>query len=638
MRLRKRGQNPEEQVEEVLQPIGSKQLKNFTAELQRYNSDLNFTKQRIVASEQWWKLRNTSEEKKTSAIGKDGGFTSKSAWLHNVLVSKHADAMEAYPEPIFLPREPADRQEAEMLSCIVPCILEQNNFEDSYSNVMWQKLKTGTGVYKVTWDATKLNGLGDISIERANILNLFWEPEQEDIQKSKYFFEVSLVDKEELKARYPQLEGKLKGKTFVSARFLHDDRNSKDDKATVVEVYYHKVVDGKDTVQYCAYVEDVVLEATENMNSAGMYDHGLYPYVFDALYPDEGNPCGHGYVDVCKSPQTEIDLMKTAFVKNAMAGATPRYFRTKNSGVNEEQFNDLSKNLVDVNSIDERGIKAIEHVSLDSNYVGLLDRAINELRETSGNTETANGVSNSGVTAASALAILTEASGKGSRDSSRASYRAFKKVVEMVVELMRQFYDMPRKFRIMGENGIERYETYTNAGLKIQRTPGAFGQKDVFRKPVFDIKISAQKKNVYTRVSQNELALQFFKLGFFNTQLMPQVLMCLKMMDFEGKDEVIKEVSKNGTLQQKLEKYMQFSLGLVAKYEPDMLPGIQQDIMQTLGGSMPTGSSSVATEITQADNVTGLQKKEYGRVANAREQAVQASQPDSGRVLREETR
>ena len=64
-------------------------------------------------------------------------------------MNKHADGIEAYPEPNILPREENDRAEAVRLSAIIPAVLEQNDFEETYSDVLWQKLKTGTGVYSI---------------------------------------------------------------------------------------------------------------------------------------------------------------------------------------------------------------------------------------------------------------------------------------------------------------------------------------------------------------------------------------------------------------------------------------------------------------------------------------------------------
>lgn len=622
------GQEPE-MLPDGRAPIGEEQCRRFTEILQKYNAGKAQTVARIQASEQWWKLRNTVQEQSSTAIGADGGWSSRSGWLHNVIVSKHADAMENYPEPNILPREAGDRQEATMLSGIIPCVLEQNEFEDTYSDVMWQKLKTGTGVYKVVWNRHKLNGLGDISVERVNLLNLYWEPGITDIQKSRFVFHTELRDKDLLLEEHPELEDKVKSSTFVSAKFLYDDSVSTEDKVTVIDVYYHRTVGGKKTLQYCQYVGDAVLYATENepeMAERGLYDHGLYPYVFDALYPIEGSPCGYGYIDICKNPQTEIDLLKTSFVKNSMVGATPRYFVRGDAGVNEEELADLSKPFVHVPNVDDNFMRRIEHTSLDGNYINVLNATINELRETSGNTETSNGSVSSGVTAASAIAALQEASGKGSRDSTRGSYRAYTQIVNLCIELIRQFYDLPRQFRIVGQYGAQEFVTYSNQGIQPQPQGTDFGFDMGYRLPVFDIKVSAQKKNVYTKVTQNELALQFFQMGFFNPQMADQALACLDMMDFDDKQQIMQMVSRNGTLGEKLMQYMQLALTLAQRYEPEAAEMIAQDVATSMGGGTPGAAASA--ELNQTDNIAGVQKDEPGIVKNARARAGEASSVD----------
>ena len=637
----------------VMTAIGEEQLREFTLILREYNSGLHLTKERIISSENWWKLRNTREEQKETNVGQDGAFAARSAWLHNVIVSKHADAMEAFPEPIFLPREASDRQEAKMLSAVVPCILDENGFEQVYSDAQWQKCKTGTGAYKIVWDKNKLNGLGDVGITRVNLLNLYWEPGVTDIQKSRYFFHTELQDKDVLEERYPQLKGKLKDSSFVSSKFLYDDSVKTENKATVIEVYYRRMVNGQRVLHYCKYVGDQVLFATENEQEAltdemgnpigdamavtGLYDHGDYPYVFDALYPIEGSPCGYGYVEVCRNPQTEIDLMKTAFVKNAMVGAVPRYFSRQDGNVNEGEFLDLSKPIVHVNgSVDEASLRQINFNQLPGVYVNMLDRSIQELRETTGNTETSTGTA-SGVTAASAIAALQEASGKGSRDATQTSYRAFSRICKMVVELIRQFYDVPRTFRIMGEMGQEQFVSYSNSGLRPVAQGMAFGQDMGFRKPEFDIKVSAQKKNVYTRVSQNELALQFFKMGFFNPQLTDQTMMCLEMMDFDGKDELMQKVARMGGMMQLLQQCLPLAIQAMAQVNPAMAQQLMMQAQQMGVAAMPAapgGGGNIS--LTQGDNIKGIQPKEHGIVRNARERANEATQPSTGKVVRAE--
>lgn len=129
---------------------------------------------------------------------------------------------------------------------------------------MWQKLKEGTGCYKVVWDKDKLNGLGDVAVERTNILNLFWEPGVGDIQHSRYLFHTELMDRDLLEEIYPQCRDKLKGDLFTAKHYSYDDSVRTDGKCTVVEVYYHV---GR-VLHYCKFVGDIVLYATENETEA----------------------------------------------------------------------------------------------------------------------------------------------------------------------------------------------------------------------------------------------------------------------------------------------------------------------------------------------------------------------------------
>lgn len=622
-------------------PIGKQQLQKFTGILREYKAGKTRTESRIIAAENWWKLRNTAEEQKKTEIGHDGGFTSVSAWLHNVVTSKHADAIEAYPEPNILPREPGDKQDAQMLSSVIPCILEQNDFEATYSDAMWSKMKFGTAAYKVVWDKNIDNGLGDIRVDRLNLLNVFWEPGIEKIQQSRYIFQTELVDKDVLRRKYPELENKLKGTGLLSAKFLYDDKVDTSNKATVIEVYYKSHQGGKTVLHYCKYVDDYVIYATENetqpvtddmgnviaqpMASTGLYDHGEYPFIFDPLFPIEGSPCGYGFIDLGLNPQIAIDLMNTAFIKNAVVGSIPRYISNNDEAtINEKEMLDTKNPIIHIKgSVDEMSLRLMPHNSLDGNYLNLLDRYIQEMRETTGNTETSTGNISSGVTAASAIAALQEAAGKGSRDSNQASYRAYCKIVKLCIELIRQFYDLPRRFRIIGEYGAMEFVQYSNAGLT-QALPGLNGEVG-YRKPEFDIKVSAQKKSVYTKVANNEMALQFFQLGFFNPQLAEQALLCLEMMDFDGKDAIMQKISKNARLFQMFSFYVQQTMMLAAASGNTALANqAAMDMQQVLGMGAAAASGGMVS------GISGGYPEESSVTKNARERTANTTAPREG--------
>lgn len=612
-------------------PVDSTRLAEFTKILQKYKAGKASIEKRTVAAENWWKLRNSAEERKVSDDA--AGFRAVSGWLHNVIVSKHADAMEAFPEPNILPREAGDKQEAGILSKIIPVILEQNDFEKTYSDCMWQKLKTGTGIYKVFWDADKAGGLGDIAIERTDLLNVFWEPGVKDIQDSRYFFHTSLENNEDLIEQYPQLEGKLKNIGFAPTRFIYDDSVPTDGKTTVIDVYYKRRENGKNVLHYCKFAGDTVLCSTENEAaqwlpneereegfrfSAGLYEHGMYPFVFDSLFPVEGSPCGYGFIDLCQNSQTQIDMMQTAFIKNTMVGAIPRYFQRIDGAVNEEEFLDLTKPVIHVSgNLGEDSLRIVDYRPLSGNYLDMRTSVINELRETSGNTETATGIVNAGVTAASAIAALQEASGKGSRDATRESYRVYSRIIYLCIELIRQFYELPRQFRITGALGLEEFVSYDNAGIRPQYQ-GMMGGIDLgMRMPVFDIKVVPQKSSSYTKMTQNELALQFYQLGFFAENQADQALACMSMMEFDGRDELMQQLANNGTMQRELAIYQQYALALTQKYEPDRLQSLMESIV---GRGEKTAVRHAAGRKSRASG-------EGSRMERARYRAKSVSQP-----------
>ena len=536
--------------QEVLKPkIGTEEIHRAEEILRKYKQGKVQLERRMIDNEQFWKLRHWEQMEKAGEGGNIADPQPVSGWLVNCILSKHADAMDCYPAPTVLPREPGDQDEADMLSRILPIILKNNQFKRTYSGAWWNKLKSGCAAYGVFWDSSKLGGLGDISVRRMNLLNLFWEPGVMDIQDSANFFSTELVSNEELLAQYPQVEGKLGGGTFSVSRFLYDDTVDTADKSLVVDWYYHTTVNGKKVLQYCKFVNQTVLYATENdpeWAEKGWYDHGKYPFVFDVLFPEEGTPCGFGYVDLCKSPQKQIDLMNQAILKNTLAAATPRFFIRSDGAVNEGEYADWTKPFVHTNgNLGADSIAPIHATGLDGVYVAILEQKIAEMKETAGNRDVSNGGTAAGVTAATAIAALQESSGKLSRNMIDDGYEAFADVVTLCIELVRQFYDAPRCFRLMGEQDEARYVSYTNAGLQPVAMDDGFGVS--YRVPTFDLEIGAEQENPYRTMEHNQLAIQLFQMGFFRADMAEQAEKCLALMEFKNKGKMLQIISEGKT-------------------------------------------------------------------------------------------
>ena len=518
-------------------------VKRGEALLEKYRAGKANLDRRIVENEQWYKMRRTATA--------DGSVPS-SGWLFNAIANKHAEAMDNYPSPVILPREEGDRAEAETLSAIVPVILDRCDFERVFSEEQMYKLKTGTGVYGVFWDTSAAGGYGDVAVRKIDLLNLFWEPGVADIQESANLFHVECVDNERLTALYPILEGKPGGGSVPVTRYAYDDAVDASDKSLLVDWYYKKRVGGKTVVHLMKFCRGVCLFSSEDdpvMRERGFYDHGLYPFVFDTLYTVEGSPAGFGFIDVGKGAQDFIDRGGRAIFENLLAGARPRYFERIDGSINEEEFCDFTKSVVHVSgNLGEDSVRPVDHYPLSGIYLEVLRDKINELKETVGNRDVGTGGTVSGVTAASAIAAMQEAGAKLTRDNVRAAYRAFRLVVLMVIELIRQFYDVGRQFRIIGKDGAMKFISYENGGI-VPRDQGVeFGEELGVRTPLFDVKVSAQKASPYSKMAQNELALELYKYGIFAPERARAALLCLGMMDLDGKEAIREKIAKGAGL------------------------------------------------------------------------------------------
>ena len=597
--------------------IGVEQLREAAQTLRKYKQGKANLEQRVIDNEEWYRLRHWECLRQGS---KKQQVEPVSAWLLNSIANKHADAMDNFPAPNILPREPGDVREARQLSAIVPVVLEQAGFEATYSEGWWDKIIGGTAIYGVFWDGSKLGGLGDIAVEPVDILNLFWEPGVTKIQNSANVFHVKLEDNAALEQAYPELAGKLGGNGLDISKYMYDDTVDTTEKSVVVDWYYKKKTGGKTVLHYCKFVGETVLYATENENGEGWYDHGKYPFVFDPMFRVKGTPCGFGYIDIGKGAQEYIDRGDQAVMQNMLSNAKPRYFVRSDGSVNEQEYADMTKDFVHTDgNLGQDSILPVVGKVLNSIYLNVLDRKVDELKETTGNRDVSTGGSTSGVTAASAIAAMQEAGSKLSRDGNKAAYRAFREVVELVVELIRQFYDLPRQFRILGENGREDFVSYTNAGIKPVYQGMEMGVDMGYRLPVFDIEITAEKASPYSKLSQNELALQFFGAGFFNPQMTDQALACLEMMDFDGKEQIMQRISANGRLYQRLMMAQQQAVAMAqlvdmklgTNYAMQLLGGAQ-GTQQPMPGSVPdTGNSGGESSVT----------------ANARKEAADRAAP-----------
>ena len=453
------------------------------------------------------------------------GGGESSSWIFNSIVNKHADVIDSIPTCVCLPREKRDEAYAAKLSKVLPVICERCGFEQIYSDNAWEKLKHGTAVYGIFWNSSLEDGLGDVDLRQLSLSDIFWESGVGDIQDSKNLFIIKLCDREEIEARFCGFDYSKHRESDLSLRSALEIGGG-DDKCLLVDWYYKKVQsDGTRVLHLCKFVGDSILYASENDENcaSGWYAHGQYPVVIDRFYPT-GEAWGFGLISIASTTQSYINRIDGDMLDYADWASKVRFWAKRSLGVNEKEFLDLERSIVEVEGdIDEEKLRQIEISPIDDSVIDVRRMKIDELKEVTGSRDVSQGGYSSSVTAASAISILREAGAKSSRDGIEESFRAYVKLISLIIELIRQFYTEKRIFRIVGESGLNEYGEVSGRETE-----------DGGRRAHFDIEVSARKKSPSEAAKKNEFAKALYDSGAFKRENASETLMMLDLMDFEG--------------------------------------------------------------------------------------------------------
>lgn len=609
--------------------------------LHEYKDGKTTVDMKATENQEWWRLRHWNVIQGKTEAGK-AKVEVGSAWAVNSILNKHADFMDSFPKANVLAREADDEEEAQILSKILPAIEEHTDAEQVYNTAGYDFLIDGTAITAVLWDPMAHDGMGDIKKTNVDIHNVFWQPGIEDIQQSKYFFDVSVADVNDVKLQYPDIADRIGGgKQGFITEYIHDDNINHQNDIEIINCYYKKLemrpvlinIDPQTVAQHLVpreilhmaiIIGDQCVFCSEDNPEYqdGFYKHGKYPYVFRKCFPVKDSPCGFGYLDIMKYPQRDIDKLDQAIMKNTMMKAKPRWWAKKNADINKEAFADWNEEIVEVGSGDlGSAVQQMDVDTLPAIVETHLEAKIDELKEISGNRDFSQGSTASGVTAASAIAALQEAGSKLSRDINKAMYRGSREEYYLEIELIRQFYTEPRTFRIDDGSGRYEYTDYSNVNIAPQDITTPEGTRH--KKSIFDLEVSAEKQSPFSRASQNETAKELYQMGLFAPDNATSALVCLDMMEFEGKEKIKQQIQQNDTFMQQFQQMQQLIIQLSPEAAVQM--GLVDPNQVMMSQNANNGALGVSEE-GSAEDRAAKKTTNTDRLERARETARSASE------------
>ena len=636
---------PKEQTEQQSAPTEPHFTPDKVSEvlqiLHEYKDGKTTVDMKATENQEWWRLRHWNVIQGKTEAGK-AKVEVGSAWAVNSILNKHADFMDSFPKANVLAREADDEEEAQILSKILPAIEEHTDAEQVYNTAGYDFLIDGTAITAVLWDPMAHDGMGDIKKTNVDIHNVFWQPGIEDIQQSKYFFDVSVADVNDVKLQYPDIADRIGGgKQGFITEYIHDDNINHQNDIEIINCYYKKLemrpvlinIDPQTVAQHLVpreilhmaiIIGDQCVFCSEDNPEYqdGFYKHGKYPYVFRKCFPVKDSPCGFGYLDIMKYPQRDIDKLDQAIMKNTMMKAKPRWWVKKAADIDKDAFADWNEEIVEVGSGDlGSAVQQMDVDTLPAIVETHLEAKIDELKEISGNRDFSQGSTASGVTAASAIAALQEAGSKLSRDINKAMYRGSREEYYLEIELIRQFYTEPRTFRIDDGTGRYEYMDYSNVNIAPQDITTPEGTRH--KKSIFDLEVSAEKQSPFSRASQNETAKELYQMGLFAPDNATSALVCLDMMEFEGKEKIKQQIQQNDTFMQQFQQMQQ----LIIQLSPEA--AVQMGLVDPNQVMMAQNANNGATGVSEegsAEDRAAKKTTNTDRLDRARETARSASE------------
>ena len=455
--------------------------------------------------------------------------------IFSTIENIQADLMDEYPEAVVTPESSNDEKIGKILTRVVAQNHEACDYLYEYNDLIHDLLVGGYMVQEVGWDPNLNYGFGGAYIRCVSNKNIMFDPLCANIQDGRAVFKIERLPTSWFKQHYPDYAEYFSG----GSDLVPDDHFSFGTEIESKETNYMILLEAwirtydaenhKYSVHMLQIAGGQLLENSYIEKPEGYFMHGMYPFVCTPLYKIKGSPFGYGIVDMFKNPQQYSDKINQILLKNALTAGTNRILVQKGSA-DLDEIRDFSKQIIEVSNIG--GITWFQDRPLPAFLMNYMINMQNSIKEESGSNDFSRGNTTGGVTAASAITALMDASSKRSRKEAQVIHNGFAQAVRMELEVEREFETETRtvEITVMGEK----------QSLSIQEGFFKDVQNGYDRLPVeFRVSIKPARESRFTNLSNNELILQIMTM-YQGRTINPAILM--EAMNFEGKDIVLEKL------------------------------------------------------------------------------------------------
>lgn len=451
--------------------------------------------------------------------------------INSTVENLQADLLDRYPQAVIRPENPADRVVADIVGALIKQNHDAMSYREEYAKLAHDLLVGGYCVQQTGYDPLAARNLGSAFIRYVDNHGIMVDPQVTDIQDGRAVFKFAPKPIKWLEQRYPDKEGKFQTDEYDMA--TDQDIQYDKTKSVLMLEYWWREFDTKEScwrVHMALIAGRQLLEDSRDAKPEGYFSLGEYPFVLTPYLRRKTSALGYGIPDLFGTQQKYADKLDQIALKNAAMASHMKLMVTDGSGFDVDDLRDWSKEVHQ--GISLNGVSWFETPPLPAYIVQEPSVIRQNIKEESGANDFSRGNTSSGVTAASAIAALQEASSKRSRALVNLMHEGFKKAVRYEIEFEREYNTLPREV-LLTVDGEQQVSTFESALMERETELGN-------KVPVeFMISIKVEQENRWSTMAQNELVLQMVQLGVI------QPGQAVELMEFEGKELVLGQMRNN---------------------------------------------------------------------------------------------
>lgn len=501
---------------------------------------------------------------------------------------------DSKPKFAFLPQEPGDLELSEILNEVCESDWERYGWLYALTESIYESHFYGTGLGYTGYDPNAQFGAGAIERCSADPFYFFPDPNAVDVngKKTRYAVYAEPVDVDVLKAEYP-----------AKARYIRADLDdlTYDDKTSLEEIKYRapnrdriyvETQERPDSgrrpmaLKICVYIKsgEIVEQTREKLGLNGEktgeveyeqrlkypngrkivigggvvledgpipYDDGLIPYSRLTNYMLPREFWGMSDIEQLKSPQVMFNKLVSFVMDVLTIMGNPIWVIDTNSDVDPDNLFNRPGLVIEKTPGSE--VRREQGVQLQPYVLQVIDRLKTWFDDVSGDTDVSRGVSSEGVTAASAIQALQEASRTRIRQKSRNLDQYLQDDGQLYLNRVFQYYTAPQVFRLTQNNAVQKYFKFhvenreDEQGNKVQvATVRPYVQdpetgqwhesleaKEYVRRGGFDVKVTTGSSLPFAKKERADLALQLFDRQIVDAEEV------LEATDYPNKEKVL---------------------------------------------------------------------------------------------------